>query len=756
MSRPGRLQSGVAYALALIMAIAGMAGLVGMTSSSVSAQSSDVSVYCSDAIGGGSTECVISASGADQLIVPAGNVCSSIIGTSGSFDGASYVSSVGSPSISFSFNVPVVLGDGGSYQVISGGASSTVGGQTLLCGVLELPAEPQTEVPLPPQDVPAQDAPDVIGGGSDGGTGSGQPTGTDAANTTTTPAQPDSNNPSSEQNVEPAAVIVDPETTPETGVPVTPVVVTIVAYQCDVDPGTADPASAGCVLAPNITFAASDSNGDLGTATTGGSGSTSFNSTTGRTFIVYQSSLIDGYRPTGDGRFEVQQLTGDLTITFVNVLRAELGRLQIVAGLCPTSTESRTEFTIADQSHFSTASLDTCGPNPGSVFTVSSSSLPGGAWTIRTEADGAWRGHVPAGTYTVTASDGTVSAPIVVVANAVSVAVAVSYVNQPQGTLEMQHVFCSAGTNGWYFIVNPDGPPHESCSPAPGDAIVIDAFSGQRSSFLIAENGSTRVSLKPGLYRVNGPSGLTSAVVTITAEQTVVVRFSTVQTMGSLMISSFQCPAGSNTAPANPVTTCTTPIGAQTLNLSGTSISSVTTSGNGVATVNYLPAGAYSISGTTVCAVTTQSGADASSFGVQAGQTTTVRVYHCVPTDGTGGGQNGGGVSGPGNGDGTGGTGSPVGQPGGGTGGDGTDPNQYTAGVGGDGSDVDGTGGAALLGNYASNSHLLVRELPSAGSGSTTPSDLWWPILLLTGAAGLAMIGRRQQKLAKQKVRRDR
>jgi hypothetical protein len=255
---------------------------------------------------------------------------------------------------------------------------------------------------------------------------------------------------------------------------------------------------------------------------------------------------------------------------------------------------------------------------------------------------------------------------------------------------------------------------------------------------------------------VTGLQGYASTVVTITAEQTTIVRFSTVQTRGSLMISAFQCPAGSNSAPANPATVCVSPFGPQTLTLSGPSGSNVTTSGNGVATVNYLSAGTYSLTGSTVCAVLTDSGANASTFSVQAGQTTIVRVFNCVPSDGTGGGQNGG-VSGPGNGDGTGGgTGSPVGQPGGGSDGDGTNPDQYTAGVGGEGSDVDGTGGSAVLGIYASNSHLLVRGLPSAGSGSTAPSDFWWPILLLTGAAGLALIGRRQQKLARQKVRTDR
>src|SRR5690606_6190232 len=146
-------------------------------------------------------------------------------------------------------------------------------------------------------------------------------------------------------------------------------------------------------------------------------------------------------------------------------------------------------------------------------------------------------------------------------------------------------------------------------------------------------------------------------------------------TTGSLMISAFECPAGMNTAPANAVAECTDAAGSQTLTLTGPGGTDVTTSGNGVATVNGLAPGTYSLAGSTVCAVQTDLGDDASSFTVAAGQTTQVRVFNCIPSDGTGG-QTGGGTSGPGNGDGTGGNGSPIGNPGGAPGsGDGTDPN---------------------------------------------------------------------------------
>lgn len=757
MHRPGRLQSGVAYALALLMAITGLAGLVGVRASAASARNSEtVWVSCSQALGGGSTECVISAPGADQLAVPAGNVCAAFSATSGEWNGSAYVSAPGNPSITFSYQNPVVIDGSGAYQVTAGGVTNTVSGQAIVCADVALPQD-SGEAPESPEVAPTEPPATTEIGGEADDSGDGQPAGTDAATTEANASTPDTTETVSEdESVDPAAVIVDPETTPEAGVPATPVRVTVVAYQCNVDPGTSDPLTAGCALAPNVTFAASDSGGSLGTATTDGGGTTGFDSTAGSTFIVQQTSVIDGYRPTGDGRYEVQQLAGDLTITVINVLRVELGRLQIVAGLCPTSGESRTEFTIADQSHFQTASLTECGANPGSVFTVSSDALPGGSWTIRTEADGAWRGYVPAGTYTVTASDGTVSGAIVVVADAVSVAVAVTYVHQEQGTLELQHVLCTAGVDGEYITVNPAGAPDASCGPAQANITLTDELAGTSTTILVSDNGSTPVALKPGLYRVTGPAGIASDLVTITAEQTSVVRVSTVATVGSVMIHGKLCPAGNGSAPANLAATCTAVAGQQSVTLTGPGEpQTITTSSSGTTSVNGLALGSYSLTGATVCAVRDADGNDAANFTVSGGQTTNLTVYHCPIDDGTGGGQNGGGTSGPGNGDGTGGTPPPIGNPGGGPD-DGTNPNQNTGGVGGNGPDADGTGGTAVLGIYASNSHLLVRGLPAAGSGSAAPSDFWWPILLLTGAGGLALIGRRQQKLAKQRIHRDR
>ena len=753
MTRPGRYQSSVAYALALIMAITGLAGVVGVSTGSAAAQTGpQVSVSCSDAIGGGAEECVISASGADQLFVPAANLCASLTSTSGSFDGTNYVSPVGSPSISFTFSGPVEAGGGGTYSVSANGAMVQVSGAAILCSA----PTAEIEIQLPSEDTGA-DTGEI--GGQPTEAAPSEPEGTDAATTGTAVSTPPADVPVETvestdgtggdvvaDEVQPAAVIVDPETTPETGVTPVPATVTVIAYQCDVDPGASDPASAGCLLVPGMEYSALDSDGSLGTATTNASGAASFVSTVGNAFHVTQESVISGYRATGDGRFEIQQLTGDQTLVFINVLRTSLGRLQVVAGLCPTSTESRTEFTIADQRHFSPASLTTCGSNPGAVFTVTSPALPDGSLVIRTEADGSWRGYVPAGTYQVTASDGAVSDEIIVIDDAVSVAVAVTYVHQDQGTLELQHYFCTEGAEGEYIAIDPAGAPDASCSAATASLTVTDELNGGSDEIYVGPNGSTQVALKPGLYRVTGPRGIASELVTITAEQTSVARVSTVVTTGRVMIYGLLCPAGNGLLPADPGAVCTAPASGMEIDINGPVVTNeVFPSGGVLASLPKMPQGAYQVvTGSPLCGVQDGSGANAIDFAVLPGQTTVLYAYYCPIDDGTGlsGSVGGGDTSGPSGGDGTGGTGA--------------NPPLYTAE---DGSGADGTGGAALLGNYASNSHLLVRGLPSTGSGAAAPSDYWWPILLLVGAFGLMMIGRRQQqKAARQRVRvrRDR
>src|SRR5215218_8562990 len=163
--------------------------------------------------------------------------------------------------------------------------------------------------------------------------------------------------------VGPASVIVDP--TQEPGVPTTtPAMVTVFAYLCATDPGNADPIAAGCTAAAGVPYVATDNNGLNANQSTDGTGSTSFASVVGASFDVIQqaSGATSGYVPLGDGHLEVNSLQGDTTPTFINVAKLQTGRIQIVAGLCPTTQESRTEWNSNQANTFGPAAVS-CGPN---------------------------------------------------------------------------------------------------------------------------------------------------------------------------------------------------------------------------------------------------------------------------------------------------------------------------------------------------------------------------------------------------------
>src|SRR6478609_3462099 len=187
---------------------------------------------------------------------------------------------------------------------------------------------------------------------------------------TAVPTTDESTPEATDPGVNPASVIVDP--TQEAGNPTTtPATVTVFAYLCATDPGNADPIAAGCTAASGVPYVATDNNGINASQSTDGTGSTSFASVVGASFDVIQqaSAATSGYVPLGDGHLEVNSLQGDTTLTFINVAKLQTGRIQIVAGLCPTSGESRTEWNSNQPSTFGAAAVS-CGPNVGAVFTL--------------------------------------------------------------------------------------------------------------------------------------------------------------------------------------------------------------------------------------------------------------------------------------------------------------------------------------------------------------------------------------------------
>jgi hypothetical protein len=333
----------------------------------------------------------------------------------------------------------------------------------------------------------------------------------------------------------------------------------------------------------------------------------------------------------------VQSLTGDTTLTFVNIVKAQLGRLQVVGGLCPSTSASHTEWTLVDPEGVQTAAVETCQPNAGAVISVSSPALPGGSMAVRLESNGTWKGYVPSGSYTLTAPDGTVSDTLSVYDNYTSVAVAMTYEQQELGTLSLEHFLCSEGDNGEFLTVDPSDAPGASCSSA-GTTLYVRDTSSQAgpSAVTVAPNSASSFNFKPGEYEVTSDDGTASVIVNVVAGQTVTVRSVTVASVGALMVTALKCPSGYSPSSIDSLAgDCTNSWGNQTFAL--TPGNSVTTSGAGSAVLSTLEPGTYQLTGAGVCAVVLD-GADASDgFEISAGLTTSVTVYGCLPDDGTGG-----------------------------------------------------------------------------------------------------------------------
>lgn len=708
------MQSQLAFALALLLALVGIAGAVRATAQEATPiAAASVFVGCDPVAIDGTTTCTFSATGADQLIVPYAAICGTVLSSTGVAGASGYESSAGSPAVAVVLANAAAAGSGASYTVVSGGVVSTVDAPAVVC--VDSVAPPASETTTEPGE---------FGSAVDEGT---EPNGdtSPASDVSGTPeaveeqpvdeaATPEATETSGDE-VDPANVVVDPSTTPEASPTLgASVTITVLSYLCATDPGTSDPAGAGCTLANGVPYTATDIDGTEGPTSTDGSGSVTFTSNIGSSLLVKQgtSATLTGYVPRGDGTLEVQSLTGDITLTFVNVTKAELGRLQIVGGLCPSTSASHTEWTLVDPDGVSTASLMTCQPNSGAVFTVSSAALPGGSMAVRLESNGTWKGYVPSGSYVVTAPDGTASDSLSVYDNYTSVAAAMTYVQQELGTLTLEHFLCSDGDNGQFLTVDPGDVPGASCSSAGTTLYVSDTSSSAGATAVtVAPNSTSSFNFKPGEYEVMSDDGTASVTVTVVAGQTVTVRSVTVASTGALILTSLKCPSGYSPAGIDALpSTCTSSWGNQTFAL--TPGNSVTTSGAGSAVVSTLEPGTYKLAGAGVCAVV-QNGEDASGgFDIDAGLTTSITVYGCLPDDGTGG--NGQGPK-PTPGDGTGNAGS----------GNGNNS-------GGDGTDIGGGENQP----FASNSVLNVSQLPNTGGGKS--SELPWLVLVLLAGAVVA------------------
>lgn len=719
-TRASRVQSQLAFALALLLALVGIAGAVRAAAQDATPiAAASVSVGCDPVSVDGTTTCTFSASNADQLIVPYGAVCGTVLSSSGAAGAAGYESAIGSPVVSVVL-ANAAAGGGATYTVVSGGATASADGLAVVCVDSIAPPASETTTDEPDGgfgsavDEPSEPAETTSPPSDVSGTPEAEATEAAEEDLTEGVATPEATEPTGNE-VEPANVVVDPSTTPEASPTLgASVTVTVLSYLCATDPGTGDPAGAGCTLANNVPYTATDASGSQGPTSTDSSGVATFTSNIGSSLLVKQgtSATLTGYVPRGDGTLEVQSLTGDITLTFVNIIKAELGRLQIVGGLCPSTSASHTEWTLVDPEGVQTAALVACQPNAGAVFTVASPALPGGSMAVRLEANGTWKGYVPSGSYVVTAPDGTPSDSLSVYDNYTSVAVAMTYEQQELGTLSLEHFLCSDGDNGEFLTVDPGDAPDPSCSSAATTLYVSDTSSSAGpTAVTIAANGTSSFNFKPGEYEVTSDDGSASVIVTVVAGQTVTVRSLTVASTGALMLTAMKCPSGYSPSDAGSLSSeCTSSWGNQTFAL--TPGNSVTTSGAGAAVVSSLEPGTYQLAGAGVCAVV-EDGADVSAgFQISAGLTTSITIYGCPADDGTGGSGQG-----------------PTPVPGDGTGDPGSGNGNNS---GGDGTEIGDNGTHP----FASNSLLNVSQLPNTGAGGS--SELPWLVLALLASALLA------------------
>jgi len=286
------------------------------------------------------------------------------------------------------------------------------------------------------------------------------------------------------------------------------VTVTVYAYDCLSDPNGVNPAEYGdCTPSEGIELSATADGEDAGTQTTDVNGWAAFSAPDGSSFVVAEnlSTLPAGYEPYGNGVAFITAEAGSV-IVFIHLTEPLVGRLQIVNGSCPTAGETRTEFRVIEPKSVAMAAAPVCAATGGTVFQILGGTLPdGGMWVI-TDGDGAWRGYLPAGVYTVV-DDSTASADVTVIVNDISVVIVVDYVSYPIGVLNVSRFLCETDDeNGiviTFFGEEPGVGDDDGCSPVDG-SITIDVDSevsaASVATFDLGPDGVEEIELDPGDY----------------------------------------------------------------------------------------------------------------------------------------------------------------------------------------------------------------------------------------------------------------
>jgi hypothetical protein len=296
------------------------------------------------------------------------------------------------------------------------------------------------------------------------------------------------------------------------------------AYNCDTDPGAQDPAVV-CDPAPGVTVEAAQDGESLGSVATNDAGGAMIEAEEGSTVTLTEDmgTVPPGYLPLSGGVRTFESVAGGEFALFVHVRVGDqqAGRLQVVNGSCPTSEdEPRTEFTVVGPPVSGGASATPCEPTNEAPFTISGRLL-GGDLSVVTGGDGAWRGTLPAGTYTVTDDSGA-SVSVDVIAGETTVVTAIDYVPAPDGTLIVSKVRCTEGEEAGTTITIDDAANEDdsSCTPSDGEFRLAEVAEGDGTAvavevFALGPGGQAELTLRTGDYRLTDLASGETATFTI-------------------------------------------------------------------------------------------------------------------------------------------------------------------------------------------------------------------------------------------------
>ncbi len=309
----------------------------------------------------------------------------------------------------------------------------------------------------------------------------------------------------------------------EAGEPVATVPVTVIAYTCSGDPDW-DPAGSGlCSVAAGIAFDVYASGVLAGTFTTNVSGVASFSAVDGAKVDLFEdlTTIPAGQKPVGNGSMSFIVSVG-LSVNLIHIAEPEVGRLQLVAGTCPTATNPHTEFRIIEPFTAQDASTPACVLTPGAIFVLTRQAPDSVSIGAVAESDGSWRGYLPPGEYVAWAPDGTQSTPFTVAVNATTIVISIEYLAQTQASLTLERFVCNDAAVDAIDLYAGETTASAAvdCDPSAGDVLVTMTGAGVSEADALVvplgTDGTVELPVRPGAYVVtdlttNGTIGFSIA-----------------------------------------------------------------------------------------------------------------------------------------------------------------------------------------------------------------------------------------------------